>query len=359
MKKNIALVYGGDSSEYEVSVKSGKHIAQNIDRDRYNVWEVLLRGGEWNVLAGADGGPAVVDENCRRFPVDKADFSFVIPSRSGIGGKRVKFDKALIMIHGTPGENGLLQAYFQMIGMPFTSCSAEVSLLTFNKYACKCYLRDTGVKMAREIFLRDTDAYNTFEIIAKLGLPLFVKPNSGGSSFGITKVKRPEELATAISAAFKEDDSILIEEFIDGVEMTNGVFENGVLDGAGSVESAGNGVEDKGNAVIGELFRLPVTEIIPDNEFFDYEAKYLGASQEICPARISEELSDRIIDMSHKIYRHLGCKGFVRVDYIVRGGEIFFLEINTVPGMTEMSLVPQQVRAAGLTIKEFVNHLLG
>lgn len=330
MKKKIALIYGGDSSEFEISVKSGKHIASHIDRDKYQVWEVLIKGKEWRVI---------VSETVS-YPIDKADFSFVIPSQeegdasSSVGGIRVHFDCALIMIHGTPGENGLLQAYLEMIGMPFTTSPATVCSLTFNKYACKCMLRDTGVKLAREVFLRREESYNPFQIIAKLGLPLFVKPNNGGSSFGIAKVKRPEELSEAIENAFKEDSAILIEEFIDGREMTNGVFETG------------------------ELFRLPVTEIIPDNEFFDYEAKYLGASQEICPAVIPEELSNSIIDMSHKIFRHLGCKGFVRIDYIVRDKEIYFLELNSVPGMTEMSLVPQQIRAAGLTIKEFLNHLL-
>ena len=354
MKKKIALIYGGDSSEFEVSVKSGKHIASHIDREKFEVWEVFMKGQDWRVLA---------PDEVVSYPVDKADFSFVIPIDQGIGGTRVHFDLALIMIHGTPGENGLLQAYFEMIGMPFTTSPATVSAITFNKYACKCMLRDTGVKLAREIFLRQEDSYNPFQIIAKLGLPLFVKPNSGGSSFGITKVKRPEDLSLAIENAFKEDDAIIIEEFIDGREMTNGVFENGIICSSGAAnasnDSSSNTLGGSGKELFArELFRLPVTEIISDNEFFDYEAKYLGASQEICPAAISPELSDRIIDISHKIFRHLGCKGFIRVDYIVRKDEIFFLEVNTVPGMTEMSLVPQQIRAAGLTIKEFLNHLL-
>jgi D-alanine-D-alanine ligase len=249
---------------------------------------------------------------------------------------RLHFDLALIMIHGSPGENGLLQAYFEMIGMPFTTCPATVAAITFNKYACKCFLRDTGVKLAAERFIRRGDGYNPYDISIALGLPLFVKPNNGGSSFGVTKVKKLEELNDAIECAFKEDAAILVEEFIDGREMTNGVYEHN-----------------------GELVRLPVTEIISNNEFFDYEAKYLGASQEICPANIPVELSDRIIELSHKIYRYLGCRGVVRIDYIVRGEEIFFLEINTVPGMTEMSLVPQQIRAAGMTIKEFLTQLLG
>lgn len=325
-KKTIALIYGGDSSEYEVSIKSGKHIAGHLDRERYLVYEVLMRGADWKVLYSED----------KSYLIDKADFSFVIPDESGIGGRRVKFDKALIMIHGTPGENGLLQAYFEMIGMKFTTCSATVSAISFDKYACKCYLRDTGVNLAREQFIRRGDSYNAYDIVAKLGLPLFVKPNNGGSSFGVTKVKRLEDLNDAIESAFKEDDSVLVEEYIQGREMTNGVYE-----------------------YEGELVKLPVTEIISNNEFFDYEAKYLGASREICPAEISGELSDRIVEVSRKIYKYLGCKGVVRVDYIIRGDEIFFLEINTVPGMTEMSLVPQQVRAAGMTIREFLNQLLG
>jgi len=325
--KRIALIYGGDSSEYEVSVKSGKHMASHIDRKKYEVYEVLIKGADWRVIT--DG------ENNSCF-IDKADFSVVIPSNGWMAERRHHFDLALIMIHGSPGENGLLQAYFEMIGMPFTTCPATVAAITFNKYACKCFLRDTGVKLAAERFIRRGDGYNPYDISIALGLPLFVKPNNGGSSFGVTKVKKLEELNDAIECAFKEDAAILVEEFIDGREMTNGVYEHN-----------------------GELVRLPVTEIISNNEFFDYEAKYLGASQEICPANIPVELSERIIDLSHKIYRYLGCRGVVRIDYIVRGEEIFFLEINTVPGMTEMSLVPQQIRAAGMTIKEFLTQLLG
>lgn len=325
-KKTIALIYGGDSSEYEVSIKSGKHISGHLDRERYDVYEVLMKGADWRVLFSEE----------KSYLIDKADFSFVIPDESGIGGKRVKFDKALIMIHGTPGENGLLQAYFEMIGMKFTTCSATVSAISFDKYACKCYLRDTGVRLAKEQFIRRGDSYNAYDIAARMGLPLFVKPNNGGSSFGVTKVKHLQDLNDAIESAFKEDESVLVEEYIQGREMTNGVYEYN-----------------------GELVRLPVTEIISNNEFFDYEAKYLGASKEICPAEITSELSERIINTSHKIYRYLGCRGIVRVDYIVRDDEIYFLEINTVPGMTEMSLVPQQVRAAGMTIREFLNQLLG
>ena len=319
MKKVVALIYGGDSSEAEVSVKSGKHIAGHLDREKYEVYEIMLKGRDWGVITGH--GDTV--------QIDKSDFSF------SLNGKKVVFDIALIMIHGTPGEDGLLQAYFEMVGVKYTTCSSSVSAISFNKYACKCYLRDTGINMAKEVFLHRGESYTSSEIIEKLGLPLFVKPNDGGSSFGVTKVKKAEELEAAIVAALLEGDTVLIEEYIAGREMTNGAFE-----------------------ADGQIVKLPVTEIIPKNEFFDYEAKYLGASQEICPAQIPDELSDRIIDMTHKMYRYLGCKGVVRMDYIIRGNDIFFLEINTVPGMTEMSLVPQQVRAAGMTIKEFLTKLL-
>ncbi len=325
MKKIVALVYGGNSSEYEVSVKSGKNMAKHIDRDKYEFFEVLVRGRDWGVQM----------EDGRVFQIDKSDFSFTIPASGNVASRKVNFDVALVMIHGTPGENGLLQGYFEMIGLPCTTCSSRVSTITFDKYACKSYLRSSGVLMAREVFMRRGDNYSSEDIVSKLGLPLFVKPCSGGSSFGVTKVKKREDLASAIEEAFKEDETILIEECINGREMTNGVFMSD-----------------------GKLVRLPVTEIISKNEFFDYEAKYLGASQEVTPAEIPVGLSERIIDVSHRIYHYLGCNGAVRMDYIVRGEEIFFLEINTVPGMTETSLVPQQIRAAGMTIGDFLNKLL-
>lgn len=318
-RKVVALVYGGDSSEAEVSVKSGKHVASHIDKELFELHEVMIKGAEWLVVTDPDV----------TYRIDKADFSF------NKGGSKVTFDVALIMIHGTPGENGLLQAYFEMIGMKYTTCPSTVSAITFDKYACKCYLRDTGLSLARDILLHRNDKIDEAAIIEKLGLPLFVKPNVGGSSFGVTKVKRAEDLKKAIDSAFAEADSLIAEEFIEGREMTNGVYESD-----------------------GNLVRLPVTEIIPDNEFFDYEAKYLGASKEVCPANIPEELSIRIQTTTHSIYRYLGCKGVVRVDYIVRGEDAFFLEINTVPGMTEMSLVPQQIRAAGMTVRDFITNLI-
>ncbi len=324
MRKTIALVYGGDSSEAEVSVRSGKHMASAIDRERYEVYEIIITGRDWKVLL--EDGISV--------QIDKADFSFIYPSQPR--SRRITFDIALIMIHGTPGENGRLQAYFEMIGLPFTTCSAVVSAITFDKYATKCFLRDTGIKLAPDILLRKGDDFDPAKIASKLGLPLFIKPNEGGSSFGATKVKREEDILPALELAFKEGDAVIAEEYIAGREITNGVYEYS-----------------------GELVKLPVTEIISGNEFFDYEAKYLGKSREICPAEISKETSERVINVTHRFYRYLGCRGVVRMDYILRGDDIYFLEINTVPGMTEVSLVPQEIIASGKSITEFLNELLG
>ena len=336
MKKNIALIYGGNSEEAGVSIKSGRNVADCICRENYNVYEILLRGASWRVLNPSGCAvDAEVAENCLNSPqiagveVDKTDFSFVAE------GNRVKFDMAFIMIHGTPGENGLLQGYLEMMGVPYNTCSAYVSAITFDKHSCKRFIEHAGVKMAKDVFLRRGSAWNAEEIIGELGLPVFVKPTNGGSSFGITKVKKVEELAPAIELVFKEYDSVIIEESIVGREFTNGIYPKG-----------------------GELVRLPVTEIVTSREFFDYEAKYLGESQEICPAQIPDELTARIQDTTEQIYRYMGCSGLVRMDYIVRNDEIYFLETNTVPGMTAMSLVPAQVRAAGIPMAEFFNTLI-
>ena len=283
MKKNIAVVYGGNSSEVEISVMSGRYVASVIDRELFNVYEVYLRGTEWNVIEwDEEDVPSVVA------PICKDDFSFI-----GKDGENVQIDVACLMIHGTPGENGILQGYLEMIGIPFTTCSSFACTVAFNKYACKTFLKDSGVKMAREVFLRKGDALDTDKIIKKLSLPLFVKPADGGSSFGITKVMFPEQLQPACEKAFKEYDTILVEEFIPGREFTQGVYSTG-----------------------SEIRPLPVTEIISNNEYFDYEAKYLGGSQEICPALISNELAAQISEISAHIYKYFGCKGVIRIDYI-------------------------------------------
>lgn len=314
MKKNIALIYGGNSSEWQISIQSGKFVASHIDKDRYNVYEVLLRGASWSV-----GGTEI----------DKTDFSLTV------GGEKIRFDMAFILIHGTPGENGLLQGYLEMLGVPFNTCSAFVSALTFDKHSCKRFLDFAGVKMAKDLFLRRGSEYTPAEIVRELGLPLFVKPSNGGSSFGVTKVKHEDELAAAMEEAFKECDSVLIEEALRGRELTNGIYCEG-----------------------GRLITLPVTEIITEREFFDYDAKYLGESNEVCPAEIPETLSEKVREMTAFIYNYLGCKGLVRMDYILNGEDIYFLEINTVPGMTPMSLVPGQVRAAGIDLQQFFTTLI-
>lgn len=340
MKKKIALIYGGNSEEAGISIQSGRNVSRNINREKYDVYEVLLRGVDWLVLNPS--GEDVEEELPQRcldalcagaveagVQVDKSDFSFVHD------GEKVKFDMAFIMIHGTPGENGLLQGYLEMMGVPYNTCSAYVSAITFDKHSCKRFIEHAGIRMAKDVFIRRGSGYNPQEIVAELGLPVFVKPTNGGSSFGITKVKRVEDLEAAVELVFKEYDSVIIEESIVGRELTNGIYQDG----------------DK-------LVRLPVTEIVTTREFFDYEAKYLGESQEICPADIPCGLTARIQETTEKIYKYMGCSGLVRMDYIVRGEEIFFLETNTVPGMTPMSLVPAQVRAAGISVGEFVNTLI-
>lgn len=314
MKKNIALIYGGNSSEWQISIQSGKFVASHIDRSRYNVYEVLLRGASWSV-EGTE--------------IDKTDFSVTL------SGEKVRFDMAFILIHGTPGENGLLQGYLEMLGIPFNTCSAFVSALTFDKHSCKRFLDFAGVKMAKDLFIRRGSSYSPAEITRELGLPLFVKPSSGGSSFGVTKVKHEAELEKAMEEAFRECDSVLVEEAVSGREVTNGIYREK-----------------------GRLVALPVTEIITEREFFDYNAKYLGQSNEVCPARIPDSLSEKVRRMTAFIYEYFGCKGLVRIDYMIKEEEIYFLEINTVPGMTPMSLVPGQVRAAGIEMQHFFTTLI-
>ncbi|MEF9986928.1 MAG: D-alanine--D-alanine ligase family protein [Bacteroidales bacterium] len=356
MRKKVALIYGGNSSEAEISIKSGMNVSANINRNEYDVYEILLRGGSWRVLNPNGGlvsekvaveylkcvmasevafntgvGGAKI-ENIKSdigLEVNKVDFSFEN------NGEKINFDLAFIMIHGTPGENGLLQGYLEMMMIPYNSCSSFVSSITFDKHSCKRFLDFAGVNLAKDVFLHRGDSYDVNEIVKKVGLPMFVKPTNGGSSFGVTKVKRVEDLKAAIDFVFSGYDAAIIEEFIKGRELTNGIY-------------------NKGN----EIVRLPVTEIITEREFFDYEAKYLGESKEVCPAQISDELTLKIQELSEKLYKYLGCKGLVRMDYIAKGDDIYFLEINTVPGMTSMSLVPAQVRVAGINMQEFFTTLI-
>ena len=334
MKKNkVAVIYGSDSSEWEVSCRSGEFTSSRIDGTRYDVFEIFARFGKWTLVSyRMKNSMRVIFPEDERPQIDKTDFSVVID------GKKINFDYAYIMQHGTPGENGLMQGYLEMLGIPFSSCSAFVSAMTFDKFSCKNYLRNVDfVKCADDVFIRRGDdvAGMADKVIGKLGLPLFVKPTDGGSSFGVVKVKKAEDFESAVEQAFAEGKIVLAERFIPGRELTDAVYFNGK-----------------------ELVALPVIEIVTKNEFFDYDAKYNGFSEEICPAPISEELTRTIQNASVKIYERLGCSGVVRVDYILSEDGLYFLEVNTIPGMTSASLVPKMVRTAGLDITDFLTEII-
>ena len=331
--KSIAVIYGSDSSEWEVSVRSGEFTASQIDPSRYDVYEIFARFGEWTLKAYRRGGAerVLIPEDSRP-QICKCDFSV------SLEGEKIKFDYAYIMQHGTPGENGLMQGYLEMLGVPHSGCNAFVSAMTFDKFSCKSYLKDVDfVKCADDLFLRKGEPIYGLaqKAVERLGLPMFVKPTDGGSSFGVTKVKRIEDFDKAVEVAFSEGNMLLAEAAIAGRELTCAVY----FDGEQNVA-------------------LPVIEIITENEFFDYEAKYQGLSREICPAEIPDSLRDRIQEVSKMIYDHLGCSGLVRVDYICSGDDLYFLEVNTVPGMTSASLVPQMVRAAGLSMTDFLTTVI-
>jgi D-alanine-D-alanine ligase len=301
--KTIAIVAGGDSSEFDISVKSALEVSKAL-LSRYITYVIIIRGTNWYWE----------DQKGRYHNIDKNDFSLIADEY------RIRFNAVFIAIHGTPGENGLL------MGIPYTSCSAFCSALTFNKQACKLFLKDYDIPMADSVLIRAGEKLDPAGIISRSGLPCFVKPNDSGSSFGVTKVKKGEELLSAISIAFRESDEVIIETFMKGREVACGVLKT-----------------SKGAVV------LPVTEIISKNEFFDYEAKYTpGKSDEVTPADMPQAVTDEIQRLSSHIYDLLGCKGIVRVDFIIIDQKPFFLEINTIPGMTEDSLIPKQAKAAGI-----------
>ena len=330
--KSIAVIYGSDSSEWEVSVRSGEYTASQIDGEKYDVYEVFARYGDWVLRAYRRGGDRIVLPEGQQPQICKGDFSVMLE------GEKVKFDYAYIMQHGTPGENGLMQGYLEMIGVPHSGCNAFVAAMTFDKFSCKSYLKDVDfVKCADDIFLRKGESIQGLaeKAVQKLGLPMFVKPTDGGSSFGVTKVKKVEDFDRAVEVAFSEGNMLLAEAAVVGRELTCAVYYDGKA-----------------------LQALPVIEIITENEFFDYEAKYQGLSREVCPAEIPAKLRDRIQETSKKIYAHLGCSGLVRVDYICQDDDLYFLEVNTIPGMTSASLVPQMVRAAGLSMTEFLTTVI-
>ena len=320
MKSIIAIVAGGDSSEVVVSLKSAAGLLSFMDQDKYQVYQVTLTKEAWVVN---------IAEN-EQIEINRSDFSFIYQ------GKKIKFDFAYITIHGTPGEDGILQGYFDLIGVPYSTCGVLASALTFNKFTCNQYLKSFGVKVSESVLLRSGQTISTDEVEKKTGFPCFVKPNVGGSSFGVTKVKSEEDVQPAIERAFKEGNEVMIEAFMQGTEITCGIYKT------------------KGKSVV-----LPITEVVPYNEFFDFDAKYKGQVQEITPARISSELTKRVQKLTSAIYDILGCKGVIRIDYIITEGDVInLLEVNTTPGMTTTSFIPQQVRAAGLQMKDVLTDII-
>ena len=320
MKKNIAIVAGGDSSEVVVSKKSAAGLYSFMDKERYNIYIVTIVGKIWQVEWSEN-------EN---ISIDKNDFSFTR------NGEKTVFDFAYITIHGTPGENGILQGYFELIGLPYSCCGVLAAAITFNKFTCNQYLKGFGIKISESLVLRQGQTVTSEEVSQRIGFPCFVKPNVGGSSFGVTKVKAPEQLQSAISLAFAEGNEVMIEAFMSGTEITCGVYKT------------------KNKSTV-----LPVTEVVSENEFFDYDAKYKGQVQEITPARISESLTERVQKLTTAIYDILGCKGIVRIDYIISDGNVInLLEVNTTPGMTTTSFIPQQIAAAGLNIEQVMTEII-
>lgn len=319
MKKNVVVIAGGNSSEYEVSIKSGNHVFSEVDGERYNKYLLILCGRDWHIE---------VDGN--KYTVDKNDFSFQID------GRKVNIDFAYITIHGNPGENGMLQGYLDMMGVPYSTCTALCEALTFDKYTCTNYLQGFGIVTTNPVMLVKGRAYDKEAILKAVGLPCFVKPNAEGSSFGVSKVKDAADFDKALDEAFSKCKEILVETFIDGTEFTCGLYQVG-----------------------GKKVVFPVAEVVPKKEFFDYEAKYdAKMSDEIIPGRFSEEVTDRIQAMASEVYDILRCEGIVRIDGFVRGKEVIMLEVNTTPGMTANSFIPKMVRVMELSLKEIITEII-
>ena len=321
MKPIIAIVGGGDTSEYEVSLRSAAGVCSFIDPERFTPYIVLMHGLDWQVQL--PDGTSV--------PLDRSDFSFTL------GGEKTHFDFAYITIHGTPGEDGRLQGYLDMLHLPYSCCGVLAASLTYNKFACNQFLARFGVRIADSLLVRSGQTITDDEVVDHLGLPCFIKPNLGGSSFGVTKVKTREQIQPAIAKAREESDEVLIEAFMSGKELTCGCYKT------------------RQRTVV-----FPLTEVVSHNEYFDYEAKYKGESDEITPARVSSELASRVSQLTSAIYDLIGARGIIRVDYIVTEGERFInlLEVNTTPGMTATSFIPQQVRAAGMNIREVMTEII-
>jgi D-alanine-D-alanine ligase len=321
MKPNIAFVTGGYSTEAVISYKSALTIEKNVDTDKFNVYKIDITPQGWFHEAGKG----------EKIAVDRQDFSLTLD------GKKITFDAVLIGIHGTPGEDGKLQGYFDLTGLPYTSCDSATSALTFNKRYTVAVAAFAGIDVAKSVHIFKHSPVTPAQILSQLSLPVFVKPNNGGSSIGMSKVNEAADLAGALEKAFREDDQILVEEFIAGREFTIGVFKS-----------------TKG------IITLPITEVKSKKDFFDYEAKYQGLSEEITPARVDEAIAEKVRSTAKKIYELFNCRGVVRIDFIYNEAKqaAYMLEINTVPGQSEASIVPQQVRAMGWTLKEFYSALI-
>ncbi len=330
LKRTIAIVCGGDSSEHDVSMRSGQGLYSFFDKERYDVYIVDVKGMDWNVSLH-DGTTAQIDRN---------DFSFME------NGKLVQFDYAYITIHGTPGENGIMQGFFELIHLPYSTSSVLVEAMTFDKFVLNQYLKGFGVRVADSLLIRKgyEQLVSDEDVEKRIGMPCFVKPSADGSSFGVSKVKSADQLAPAVRKAMLESDEVMVEGYIDGVEISVGCYKT------------------KEKSVV-----LPATEVVTDNEFFDYDAKYNGQVKEITPARLSEDTTKRVAEITSRIYDILHCNGIIRIDYIISKGKdsdgkevdkINMLEINTTPGMTATSFIPQQVRAAGLDIKDVLTDIV-
>ena len=329
----IAVIYGSDSSEWEVACRSGEFVASRLDSAEYDVYQIFARFGVWELVAYRKrNSMRVTFPEGARPQIDKSDFSV------SVLGEKIKFDFAYIVQHGAPGENGLLQGYLQMLGVPFSSCDSYASTIAFDKYACKAYLRNCEqVSFAPDALIRrgqDVDAFCE-KVNASLRYPVFVKPTQGGSSFGVTMVKTPEELKPAVEFGFTECASVMVEQGVTGRELTCAAYFDGK-----------------------DIKALPLIEIVTHNEYFDYDAKYNGNSDEICPAPVSEEERELVQGTTCRLYSDLGCKGVVRMDYILAEDGLYFLEVNTIPGMTSASLVPKMVRTAGIDITDFLTMIV-
>ncbi|MFD1063291.1 D-alanine--D-alanine ligase [Winogradskyella litorisediminis] len=317
--KNIAIIMGGYSSEFKISLKSGAVVFETLDRTKYIPHRIHIFKEKW----------VYVDETENETPINKDDFSVEVE------GKKVTFDCVFNAIHGSPGEDGFMQGYFELLGIPHTSCSMYQAALTFNKRDFLATLKPFGIKTAESYYLNLGDAIDEDAIVAKVGLPCFVKANKAGSSFGISKVYKKEDLQAAIGTSFKEDNEIIIEQFLDGVEVSVGV------------------ISYKGDTKV-----LPITEIVSENDFFDYQAKYEGKSQEITPARISKDYETKVKTEAKKIYELLKMKGFSRSEFIFKNDEPYLLEMNTVPGLTKESILPQQAKEAGISLQDLFSNAI-